>query len=40
MYYLLTEHHVLPGSYYNLPEGEKVVLRAFFELILEARYKR
>ena len=31
MYYLFTRHNILPGSYYNLPPGDKVVIRAFFE---------
>ena len=31
MYYLFREKNVLPGSYYNLPAGDKVVIRAFFE---------
>ena len=37
MFYLFHEHHILPGAYYNLPEGEKVVIRAFFETIMEQR---
>jgi len=37
MYYLFVEHHILPGSYYNLPEGDKVVIRAFFEYDIEHR---
>jgi len=37
MYYLFIYHHILPGSYYNLPEGEKVVIRAFFEKDIEFR---
>lgn len=39
MYYLFKEHHILPGSYYNLPEGDKVVIRAFFEYDMELRKK-
>lgn len=39
MCYLFAEHHILPGSYYNLPQGDKVVIRAFFEWIMEHRYK-
>ncbi len=40
MYYLFINHHVLPGSYYNLPEGDKVVIRAFFETHMDARTKK
>jgi hypothetical protein len=25
----------MPGSYYNLPEGDKVVIRAFFEYTID-----
>jgi len=35
MYYLFVEHHVLPGDYYRLPAGDKVVLKAFFETDME-----
>jgi len=27
MQFLLVRHGILPGAYYNLPEGEKVVIR-------------
>lgn len=37
MLWLLNEHHVLPGQYYRMPEGEKVLLRLMFERIMEAR---
>lgn len=37
MLWLLNEHHVLPGVYYRLPQGEKAVLRVLFERIMEAR---
>ena len=30
MYYLFREHHMAPGMYYRLPEGEKAIIRAFF----------
>jgi hypothetical protein len=30
MYYLFVEHSIMPGYYYSLPEGEKVVIRDFF----------
>ena len=31
MYYLFREKDVMPGEYYRMSPGEKVVLRAFFE---------
>lgn len=40
MYYLFIEHDILPGDYYRLPAGEKVVLRAFFEMHMEHIGKR
>jgi hypothetical protein len=30
----------MPGSYYNLPEGEKVVIRAFFAKDMETSYEK
>jgi hypothetical protein len=27
----------MPGSYYSLPPGEKVIIRAFFEKDMETR---
>ena len=37
MYYLFKEKNIMPGSYYNLPPGEKVLIRAFFEIDIETR---
>lgn len=37
MYFLFREHHITPGRYNSLPDGEKVILRAFFEMEMEAR---
>lgn len=37
MYFLFIEKSVLPHTYYNLRSGEKKVLRAFFERIMEER---
>jgi len=31
MQYLFIKHGVLPGSYYSLPEGEKIVIRVLFK---------
>ncbi len=35
MYLLFRDKNIMPGSYYNLPEGEKVVVRAFMEKFYE-----
>lgn len=40
MFYLFREHHLLPGEFYRLPRGEQLVLRAFFEIIMEERSKK
>lgn len=37
MYYLFKEKGVMPGNYYRLPAGDKVVIRAFFEKDMECR---
>lgn len=37
MYVLFRDKDILPGAYYNLPEGEKVMIRAFCEKIMEER---
>jgi len=34
MYYLFTQHGLLPGDYYRLPAGDKVVIRAFWETFM------
>lgn len=39
MYYLFIEKDILPGSYYKLPPGEKVMIRAFFEKHIENKEK-
>ena len=36
MYFLFVRHHLLPGDYYRLPAGDKVVIRAFFETYMES----
>ena len=35
MQFLLIKRGVLPGEYYALPEGEKVVIRALFDDYIE-----
>ena len=37
MYYLFKEKNMLPHQYYNLNEGEKMILAAFFEFDMEQR---
>ena len=37
LYFLFTEKNVMPSQYYNMPEGEKNVVRAFFLKIMEDR---
>lgn len=39
MYYLFKEKNILPNIYYNLREGEKIVVRAFFEYDMDLRTK-
>ena len=39
LYYLFMEHHITPVAYYGMDEGEKTVLRAFFEHDMEERKK-
>ena len=31
MYYLYREKNIMPGDYYKMSPGEKLILRAFFE---------
>ena len=37
MRWLLSEHGILPGAYYALPEGEKEMIRALVYDIWETR---
>lgn len=37
MLWLLDEHHVLPGRYMALPEGEKELLRVMYVYISRQR---
>lgn len=39
MYYLFVKRNLLPGEYYRLPAGEQVVLRAFFEIEMDALFR-
>ena len=36
-FWLFQEHGVLPGQYYAMPLGEKMILRAFAHKISEVR---
>ena len=36
-FWLFQEAHVLPGQYYNMGIGEKLILRAFAHKISEVR---
>lgn len=36
MYYIFIHFGILPGTYYNLPAGQKIVLRAFADYHEEA----
>lgn len=40
MYFLFAEKNIMPSQYYNMPEGEKNVVRAFFLKLMEDREKR
>ena len=31
LYCLFRDHNLLPGDYYRLPEGERIIIRAFYE---------
>lgn len=35
MYFLFVRHHILPGDFYRLPAGDKVVIRAFFSRYMD-----
>jgi hypothetical protein len=35
MYWLFIRLGILPGAYHNLPEGDKVVIRAFMDHYIE-----
>jgi len=35
MQFLLMKHGILPGIYYNLPEGEKLIIRVLLDDYIE-----
>ena len=35
MYWLYHKHHVLPSSSYNMGDGARIIVRAFFEREIE-----
>ena len=40
MYYLFLTKNMMPGDYYRLPAGDKVMIRAFFEQDMEDRKRQ
>lgn len=40
MVYLFKEHHILPGQYWAMPEGEKTVLWAMYIWDMERRLEK
>ena len=43
MYYLYREKNIMPGDYYKMSPGEKIMIRAFFEKdcnIIELKRKK
>lgn len=39
MYNLFTRHHIRPGDFRNLPQGEQVMLMAFSDFEIDAQNK-
>jgi hypothetical protein len=39
LYHYWIRHGILPSVLYNLPVGEKIVLRAFYEHEMEEKHK-
>ena len=39
IYYLFSEKNITPMQYYNMPEGEKIMIRAMFIKNMEMRSK-
>ena len=37
LYWLFHEHNIPPGQFWRMPEGEKVILRAFYAHEMERR---
>jgi hypothetical protein len=40
MWILFRDHGILPGQFYNLPEGEKVIIAGFVEHMFELKRYR
>ena len=38
-FWLFAEKGITPGQYYNMPQGEKLILRAFANKLIEAQGK-
>ncbi len=39
MFFLFDEKDVMPEEYYNMRPGEKIIVHAFFEKIMERRLR-
>jgi hypothetical protein len=39
MFYIFREHNILPGQFYAMPTGEKLLLRAFVNELLDRQIK-
>ena len=37
MYFLYRYHHVMPGTYFAMPIGEKIIVNAFVSYEIEKR---
>jgi len=40
LYWLWAEKNITPGQYYDMPVGEKIIIRAFVNKMLEDRQRR
>ena len=40
MYWLYREHHIMPSTFYEMGEGEKMILHAFMRREIEDIQKR
>jgi hypothetical protein len=40
MFYIFREHNILPGQFYAMPTGEKLLLRAFVNELLDRQIKK
>jgi len=40
MFYIFQKHNILPGQFYAMPTGEKLLLRAFVNELLDRQIKK